>query len=257
MFYYLLSKVFPALLMPLSVLFWGSLLGWWIIHKNYWKTGYGVILAVFLNVYIFSLSSISQSAVKNAQKHWENLEPVEKAESAVVLGGFMISFDHKDEPELGGGADRLFKGIELFRSGMVDYVVISGGVSPQLDRPPEADLIHNFIRKFDLLPDSALIIENKSINTEQNARFTKDKLDSLGLSSDIILVTSATHMDRAIDLFSDEGFTIQPAPTDFTPIWKPSSEFPMSVIPSPSALSHNSNLFREWLGKMYYRLRPD
>jgi|GEM_PF-4237195 uncharacterized SAM-binding protein YcdF (DUF218 family) len=257
MIYYLLSKVLPALLMPLSVLFWGSLLGWWVIQKKYRKTGYSIICAVFLNVYIFSLSSISQSAVKNSQKHWENVQPTKKAESAVVLGGFMISFDHNDEPELGGGVDRLFKGVELYRSGMVENVVISGGVSPQLDRPPEADLVHKFIRKFNLLPDSVLIIENRSINTEENARFTKEKLDSLGLTSNIILVTSATHMDRAIDLFTNEGFTIQPAPTDFTPIWKPSSQFPMALVPSPSALSHNSDLFREWLGKMYYKVKLD
>jgi uncharacterized SAM-binding protein YcdF (DUF218 family) len=56
--------------------------------------------------------------------------------------------------------------------------------------------------------------ENKSLNTEQNAQFTK-KVMKLKRLDHPILVTSAFHMERAVLNFTRLGIKVLPYPTDF------------------------------------------
>ena len=71
----------------------------------------------------------------------------------------------------------------------------------------------------------------------------------------IILVTSAFHMNRAKKVFEREGIIVQPFPVDFInfELSKTLSN-PLEWIPSSSNLGKSSIAFREILGRIIYRV---
>ncbi len=58
--------------------------------------------------------------------------------------------------------------------------------------------------------------ENRSIDTYQNAKFTKERFEEAGIQNPAIyLTTSAYHMKRAVQLYRHFGFKVIPCATDF------------------------------------------
>ena len=116
------------------------------------------------------------------------------------------------------------------------------------------------------VPSDALILETESRNTYENALFTRQILEEEGVNR-IILVTSAMHMPRSVALFEKQGFDVLPAPADFGVTQDASdekksgftwSEIPgliVDLIPSASNLATTTNVLKEYLGMMIYRIR--
>ena len=65
------------------------------------------------------------------------------------------------------------------------------------------------------IPDSAILREPDSQNTYEDAKYTAELFDSAGLQKEILLVTSAAHMPRSVELFQKQGFIVHPAPSNF------------------------------------------
>ncbi|MBV5273815.1 MAG: YdcF family protein, partial [Lamprocystis purpurea] len=63
------------------------------------------------------------------------------------------------------------------------------------------------------VPERAMVLEEQSRNTRENARFSVALLRERGIGS-MVLVTSALHMRRALGLFAAEGMQVFPAATD-------------------------------------------
>ena len=70
--------------------------------------------------------------------------------------------------------------------------------------------------------------------------------------SNLTLVTSAVHMTRAKMLFEKAGFNIVAFPIKFFSGHKTT---PMSFIPSASALHRSTRIYREFQGRLFYRLK--
>jgi uncharacterized SAM-binding protein YcdF (DUF218 family) len=102
------------------------------------------------------------------------------------------------------------------------------------------------------IPDDRILLTKSAQNTEEEARATKEILDSkLGVNpKSIILVTSAFHMQRAQLLFSDNGFAVIPYPVDFKA--SISDLTPMSFLPSANGLKDVEFALREFMGRLYY-----
>ena len=64
------------------------------------------------------------------------------------------------------------------------------------------------------VPTRAMLLENNSRNTNDNALYTAVVLNNRQIQR-ILLVTSAFHMRRAVPLFERQGFEVIPAPTDY------------------------------------------
>lgn len=113
---------------------------------------------------------------------------------------------------LAGGADasgtgmgpqsskRFETGLALFNQGAARILVVSGG-----GEPPVADFMAQAALAAGV-PDEALLVENKSRSTLQNALFTAD-LERLDKAAPIILVTHRYHLPRANASFRWAGFT--------------------------------------------------
>ncbi len=98
--------------------------------------------------------------------------------------------------------------------------------------------------------------EQKSRNTEENARFSHEILQKDGIDT-IVLVTQAYHMPRALHEFAKEGFKVLPAPTAFIAGHSDKS-FDLSIfdfLPSANALRDSFLLAHESLGMLWYAIR--
>ena len=85
-------------------------------------------------------------------------------------------------------------------------------------------------------------------NTEQEVV----KYQRLSQWNQFNFATSAIHMTRAKMLFENAGFETVGFPNKFFTGHKTT---PMSFIPSASALSRSSNIYREFQGRLFYRLK--
>ena len=112
------------------------------------------------------------------------------------------------------------------------------------------------------VPEEAMLLQDKSQNTEEDAAFTKQILVEKGIKT-VILVTSAAHMERALMHFQDPQFTFIPAPTDYAitqRYWDylmrwDAQTILLNLLPSSHALNLTSNTFHEYLGMFVYRLQ--
>ncbi len=85
-------------------------------------------------------------------------------------------------------------------------VIFSGGSEPLTLGPSEAAVARQLFISFGIDPNR-ILIEDRSRNTEENARFTLQMIHPAPQSK-WLLVTSAFHMPRAIGAFRQAGFNV-------------------------------------------------
>lgn len=87
---------------------------------------------------------------------------------------------------------------ELYLQGYAPLLILSGGLGNLTqgiwDRP-EADRFADLARRMGV-PESALLVENRSTNTGENIRFTGELLAARGLAPETFLVVQKPYMER-------------------------------------------------------------
>jgi len=155
---------------------------------------------------------------------------------------------------LGGGIDRggylslvsshrLLKGTQLYFEGRANKILFSGGL-PRKVNASEAAVMAQEARRLKI-PAGDMFLEKKSKNTHEQAVEVKKMADSLQWKS-ILLVTSFSHMKRALMTFENIGFKIYPAPAD---PYEKYTDDPLGRLCLFPVLIH------EYLGIVYYKIR--
>lgn len=172
------------------------------------------------------------------------------ADAIVVLGGGTRGDTHwSSMADLNTAADRIPHGLALYKAGKAPLVLVTGGSTT--GTRPEAEQIGDYLKLMGL-PSSALLLERQSLDTRQNAAYSRVLLEGRGVRS-VLLVTSAYHMRRAVPLFQRAGFEVIPAPTDFQRlVGKPAVP---RWLPRVDDLGRSTRAIREHVGFVYYRLR--
>lgn len=109
--------------------------------------------------------------------------------------------------------ERINHGIWLYQNGYVEYLILTGGVG---EGNPVSDAAA--ARAYALsqgVPETAILIEEKSTITEENLFYAKAVMDELSLKSAII-VSDPLHMKRAMLMASDYGIDALSSPTPTT-----------------------------------------
>ena len=114
-------------------------------------------------------------------------DPIEKADAIVTVSG-------------GDNNARINKTVELYKEGWAPVIIYSGAAAE--GEVSNAEAMRNISVKMGV-PRSAIILEEKSVDTAENAKFTSVVIKEKGLES-IILVTSPYHQRRTMELFKDE-----------------------------------------------------
>lgn len=88
-----------------------------------------------------------------------------------------------------------------------------------------------------------ILLENKSLNTTQNAQYSYNLLKSRGYSKPLV-VTSAFHMERTVANFKKMGVEIVPYPCDYM-VNKEQVFHYNKLAPSSQALEFTALYFQE------------
>jgi uncharacterized SAM-binding protein YcdF (DUF218 family) len=172
-----------------------------------------------------------------------------RADFIVVLsGGVRPNTDAPDGAELRGSTlARVAEGAALSRQSGVPLVLSGGSVDggPVEARVMEAVLERNFGLH-------ALFLEESSRTTRENALETARWARAVGFDR-LWLVTSATHMGRAVREFEAAGMKVTPAPVPGP--WG-HAKGAAAWLPHPQALEESHAVLYEWVGDLVAELRP-
>lgn len=151
----------------------------------------------------------------------------------------------------GIGAARVLETVRVFR--LIDpAIVISSGGSPSPDddsQPSGLNMRDELVRLG--IPESRIIVEVESSNTREEARVVTPILRERGIQQ-MVLVTSDSHMRRALGIFRVYGWNAVPA---IAPDPNFRSSWGDWLIPSGAGLEFSRQVSREMLGIPYYWLR--
>jgi uncharacterized SAM-binding protein YcdF (DUF218 family) len=246
-----LSKILPALLAPFSLALLLLAAGLWI-HK--WRAR--LLVSALLVLLIPACPLVSDFLLSTLERQYPDrgLEALPPAEAIVVLGGSIggPGGKHRDS-HIVGASDRLLAALRLYHAGKAPLILCSGGslaLFGEAEKRPESEIVSSLLQEWGV-PAGAILTEERSVNTHENAARSYDMLAARGIHK-ILLVTSAMHMPRAAATFRKAGFEVIPAPADFRTGW---DQEPLDWIPNPSSLSDSEKALREWVGLWTYRLR--
>ena len=174
------------------------------------------------------------------------LPPTEpQGDVIIMLGGGAMP----DSPDVDGvgalcssPANRLLTAVRLQRKLGVP-ILLSGGQVYE-DTGAEAKIARRIL--IDLgVPEEQILVETRSINTTQNARYSAEILRAQDLTQPI-LVTSAFHMKRAVLNFEKQGVDVVPYPADYQVTHHPVFHY-TKLRPQTEALLDNVTVLQETL----------
>ena len=207
---------------------------------------------LWLTIIVFIISSNSffaaflTNGLENQYPQF-SIESTPKADVIIVLGGSLAPpAQPRKFAQFTDRSNRFWLAAELFKAGKAKQVLLTGGhVFEQNDLAPEAIYIRDKLIEMGI-PKSAIITEISSRTTRENATETKKLLDKISAKS-ALLVTSAIHMPRSIQLFTELDINIIPAPSDkiVTNIKHP---LIFKLIPNAHAMELTTQALHEYYG---------
>lgn len=177
-----------------------------------------------------------------------------EADAIVLMGGGVWGDEYYPYACLNEAADRAWHSARLWKAGKAP-IVIPSNVGAELG---DAKLL------IDLgVPNDAIVLENKAVNTEENAKFVREILNRVehaehvdGWKPKVLLVTSACHMRRSLYMFEKYAPEIEciPAATDYQALpWKDLPFKFRSLLPSIDAFARNNSFIHEYIGYYGYK----
>jgi uncharacterized SAM-binding protein YcdF (DUF218 family) len=255
MFFYLSKLLPPLLLYPPGVTM--ILL---IVAALLWKRrrhlATGLAVFALAHMYLMSIDPVV-GALQRPLETWYpalTVDAAPKSDAVVVLGGYLRppSGSHK-QAELTEASDRLLVALELFKAGKAPIVLLTGGNPTMLVKGrPEAQAARALLLELGV-PAEAIVIEDQSVNTRENAQFSGPILAAHGARK-LLLVTSALHMPRAVAIFKRAGIDVVPFPTDYQSGWS-QPDLIFQWLPEADNISQANKALKEWVGLQVYRLR--
>jgi uncharacterized SAM-binding protein YcdF (DUF218 family) len=246
MMMFILKKLVSRFFFPLSLVVELLLLG--IFLK---KRRTKVILAGVAMLYLFSFSPFGYLILRTLESQYvpissSNLN--KEVQWIVVLGGGSREGKALTPEDRLGDASlrRLLEGVRLSRLLPQSRLVLSGG--DYQDIAPDASIMQQVALDQGLDRDR-IIVETSSSDTADQANLLRDRMGQ----APFYLVTSASHMPRAMRMFIRSGTQPIAAPTDFRAVWAPFQV--TDVFPQAGTLANTERAFYEYLGLFWGLIR--
>jgi uncharacterized SAM-binding protein YcdF (DUF218 family) len=208
--YFVLSKILLVLIFPFTWILLLLIIA--LVSKNnkYKRCSLRIAIAMlvlFTNPFLFNqfAQSWDLPPYKDDGKNYS---------CVIVLGGFSTG-SYNGDGFFTSASDRFIQGIKLLSTKKATHLLVSGGTGSLLpDEFREAAWVKKQLHEFNY-PDSAILIENASRNTKENAKFSKAMLEKAKLKPPYLLVTSAFHMRRSLMIFKKMGVNVVPYPANY------------------------------------------
>lgn len=245
----LLSKFIIFLLSPLGTTLCCAGLALGLAWADRLRSARGLAACALVWLWLWSTPVCSlwlRSLVEDSQAQLP-IAAMPQAQAIVVLGGALSPPSGRStEIDLQAAADRVWYAARLFHAGKAPLLLLSGGSERGRHAYSEAQAMAVFLQDLGV-PARAIWLEEGSRTTRENAAFSAPLLKGRGIQN-VLLVTSALHMPRALALFATQGLQAIPAPTDFEAHRAPPAGL-QAWLPDALALDGSGRAIKELVGK--------
>lgn len=256
-----LSKLLPLFVYPLGLSCLLLLIALWLCYKRS-RWIYLPVLITFLILVTASNVRVSNKLITSLERQYLPQENMPQAEVIVVLGGATRNNESpRIIPDMSDRGDRLLYAAKLYKDGAAPLILLTGGrIQWYGGESSEAESMATILELMGI-PREVMLLESRSLNTYENAVYTKEILERNNIKQ-ILLVTSAAHMPRSLAIFKKQGINAIPAPADFMISDRNliESQFSLesrilSFFPNPESLHRTTQALKEYIGTFTYRLR--
>ncbi len=225
-------------------------LAWYAWKRRGEKRLAALLFALTFVFYLLCTSFVAERTLGWLEQAY--LPPAEPAGDVIIMLGGGAMPDSPDVDGVGAlcasPANRLLTAVRLQRKLGVP-ILLSGGQVYE-DTGAEAKIARRML--IDLgVPEEQILVETRSVNTTQNARYSAEILRAQGLTQPI-LVTSAFHMKRAVLNFKKQGIDVVPYPADYQVTHHPVFHY-TKLRPQTEALLDNVTVLQETLRTLVTR----
>ncbi|MEA2027543.1 MAG: ElyC/SanA/YdcF family protein [Campylobacterota bacterium] len=181
---FVLKKIVAALIMPLPFFTLVGLIGLWFLYRNRIKKAKIFLTLSFVGIMLFSYSPISNGLIHTLEAQYQAPKDINTSiEYALLLGG---DFER-----------RAYGILQLYHQNPNLKIITSGYAG----REDEAEAFKNKDRLIQLgIPASSIITHPQPKDTYEEAMAMKQLLNDMPF----YLVTSASHMPRAMSIFQKQ-----------------------------------------------------
>lgn len=237
------SFIFPPLNAMLIILLGILLLRF---HK---KIAITLLVSGLLFLYIQSTPFIAAYITRSIEQAPLDETKLKAAQAIVILGGGVNGNSYEYQQGVSAKVSTLIRldyAAYLAKKYPQKLIITSGGYTGtnREARVMKSALINDFEVK------NPIILEDNSRNTDENAEFVAKLLKPLHINN-IILVTQASHMKRAMMLFKKYNLNPIGASTDYYDNYDAKTPA-LTLIPNASAMNQVSLIGHEYLGYLIY-----
>jgi uncharacterized SAM-binding protein YcdF (DUF218 family) len=256
--FFVLAKIFGFFAMPSNVLMSLGLLGVVLLATRFSRAGRRLAVVSILLLAVAGFTPFGNVIILPLEQRfpaWDISRDASRGAPTgiICLGGALdtVVSTARGEVALNEAGERMTVIAELARRFPAARIVFSGGSGRLIYQgSSEAELAARLFESFGIAKER-ITLEDKSRDTLENARFTKDIVKPKP-GERWLLVTSAHHMPRSVGLFRSEGFPVEAFPVDYRTRGAIDMLRPFS--PLSDGLRRTDTAMREWVGLTIYRL---
>ncbi|PIZ03994.1 MAG: hypothetical protein COY58_06510 [Gammaproteobacteria bacterium CG_4_10_14_0_8_um_filter_38_16] len=250
---FFLKKLISAFLLPLPFgLFWIALGIALLIGHRAARFRTASFIIGFFTIMLFAFNPISNCLLNSLQSRYTPLMTIPNGVTQVVVLGGGVSGGKNYPPNLtlnSASLSRLVEGIRLLKVLETTHpkaqLILSGG--RVFRSPAVAGTMRNTAVMLGVNRKNT-VLEDGSQDTRQEALFLQKTLGG----NPFLLVTSAYHMPRAMDLFQDLGMHPIAAPTQYI---RSQHDSLLWYIPNANSVVVSDIAIHEYLGLLWARIR--
>jgi uncharacterized SAM-binding protein YcdF (DUF218 family) len=169
-----------------------------------WRRVRALRLVTLLYVLALMITPLPVWIIESLEQRYSIVAEPKPVQAAVVLtGGTIHKLTGADQFESLPAIDRALEAIRLYKKGVVPLIVISGTETSGGEWIREIDSIVQFAKEWGV-SEKDLVLEGLARTTFENARETAIILQEKNIT-EFYLVTSASHMARAMKVFEKQG----------------------------------------------------
>ena len=242
----LVEKTATSLLMPTGIVW--LFLSWNVLYcfmeRHRWKLLIGCL--AWLLYWVTAAELTARVFSDQLESPYNLVNPTQHAafDHVLVLGGGVKTFE--DKFSVGHAGDRVVLAARLYHAGKIRHLVVSGEF---YEWSGETHSIAEVTKKLLVqlkVPPSA-ITKIKGRNTFEEFRELKSLVAAKSIES-VGVITSATHMPRAMRLATSNGLNVTPIAADFERSLP--GPLVLDIIPTQSGLRKSTRSLKEYLARL-------
>ncbi len=231
-----------------------------ILAVLFYKRARGYLALVAIIFYMLSCKAVGNFLLTPFEEPYNHVHTPQKVDAMVVLSGG--SYGKSANLTLGHNSlKRLLYGIMIAKKENLPIIYSGRGLLKYDESQSAKDTVKELndyldikLQKSDGIENKfSIFYEDKSLNTYENAKFTKAIFLKRGVKEPTIyLVTSAFHMTRSLKLYKYFGFNVIPLATDFMTIKQVHLG---DFVPSTMGLQMSYHALHEAVGLLQLKLK--